>query len=60
MRQPRRLVYIEAGRGYYARYVDKARTHAFESADHVEPYWVEMLRTAPEAWEIVKPPEKAA
>lgn len=51
MKQARTLVYIEAARGYYARYVEKTRTHKFLSNDRVEPYWVEMLRTAPETWD---------
>ncbi len=54
MRQPRVFVYIEAARdgGYYSRWVERTQERVYVGAGNVEPYWVEMLRATPEAWDI--------
>lgn len=59
MRPSRIFVYIEPSIGYYARYSGKTRTHAFRCSEHMEPAWVEMLRTAPETWDEPVEPEAA-
>jgi hypothetical protein len=57
-RKPRVLLYIEPDRQYYARYEERTRTHRFlnDPGSTVEPYWLEMLRVAPETWD---PPASA-
>lgn len=57
MKGPRILVYIDTRAGYYSRWVERTRTHRFEGAGVVEPYWIEMLRMAPETWDPIEPTE---
>jgi len=61
MRRSRVLIYIEAARGYYARYIERSCTHKHvtEPGANIEPYWIEMLRTAPETWDTPTEPEAA-
>lgn len=48
---PTVLLYIEPERGYYARYVDRRRTHAVENPDaRVPAYTIEALRYTPDTW----------
>lgn len=59
MRQPTILIYIEPGRGYYARWVGRTQERVYEGHGNVTAYWIEMLRITPEAWEPEMTPEAA-
>ena len=49
---PRIFIYIEAARGYYARYVGKDRTHQIvvKPDTRIEPYHIEIMRQHPNSW----------
>lgn len=45
------LVYVDTKSGYYARWsrILRMRTHTFMSDEPLTQYWVELIRTEPEA-----------